>query len=214
MGEGQPKAAIMIVAHPDDETLWGAGLLFARRDVRWRVVSLCRGSDPDRASRFREALRVYGAEGEMADLDDGPEQSPLDGAEVRGVVCKALGDGGYDLVVSHGLRGEYTRHRRHEEAHEAVAALWREGTISARAFWFFAYDDEGGRRLPACREEAHQLIELSREAWEKKLWIVTEVYGFAPESWEVRTTPRREGFWCFEDVQSYEEWKQEELRRS
>ena len=33
----------------------------------------------------------------------------------------------YDLILTHGPRGEYTRHRRHEETCRAVVGLWADG---------------------------------------------------------------------------------------
>ena len=38
-----------------------------------QVWTLCRAGDPDRRPRFRRVLEYLGAEGGMADLDDGPE---------------------------------------------------------------------------------------------------------------------------------------------
>ena len=67
----RPGAAV-IVAHPDDETLWCGGYLLTHPEFTWRIVTLCRAVDPDRAQKFRRVLRRFGAGGEMADLDDGP----------------------------------------------------------------------------------------------------------------------------------------------
>ena len=207
------KTAAIIVAHPDDETLWAGGLLLTRRDLGWKVMSLCRAEDPDRAPRFYEVLKAYGASGDMADLDDGPEQSPLDMREVQVVLQNTLGGQKYDLVVTHGLRGEYTRHRRHEEVHQAVVDLWREGRISTEEVWFFAYSDRPGRGLPTAIREAHFKFQLPRTVWDEKYRIVTKVYGFRPESWEARTTPQWEAFWCFRKPAEYENWKKKELRK-
>jgi hypothetical protein len=38
---------------------------------------------------------------------------------------------------------------------------------------------------------------LPEDIWQKKYGIVTDIYGFAPDSFEARTTPREEAFWNF-----------------
>jgi len=207
------KTAAVIVAHPDDETLWAGGLLLTRRDLEWRIMSLSRAGDADRAPRFYRALEAYGASGDMADVDDGPDQHPLDMASAQAAVARFLGDVKYELVVTHGPRGEYTRHKRHEETHEIVAALWRAGRIRVDEAWFFAYSDDSGQALPTAVREAHFKCPLSRRVWEEKYRIVTQVYGFGPESWEARTTPQWEAFWCFRRPEKYDAWRRKELRK-
>ena len=50
------RSAAVIVAHPDDETLWGGGVILSRPAWWWTIVTLCRGSDPDRAPKFARVL--------------------------------------------------------------------------------------------------------------------------------------------------------------
>ena len=76
-------SALVIVAHPDDETLWAGGTILMHPETRWTVVALCRRSDPDRAPKFRRVLELLGASGDMGDLDDGPEQTPLRPSDVE-----------------------------------------------------------------------------------------------------------------------------------
>ena len=80
------KRAVVIVAHPDDETLWAGGTILLNRKYRWTVVTLCRRSDPDRAPKFFRVLARLGAEGKMGDLDDGPAQIPLRLQEVEAAI--------------------------------------------------------------------------------------------------------------------------------
>src|SRR5450755_3263700 len=110
----RPRAAV-VVAHPDDETLWCGGYVLTHPEFIWRIVTLCRASDPDRAPRFRRVLQRLGAEGEMADLDDEQAQAPLTAGQVQETVARLLAGTTYNLVLTHGPMGEYTRHRRHAE---------------------------------------------------------------------------------------------------
>ena len=127
------KRAAVVVAHPDDETLWCGGYILTHPEFRWRIVTLCRAADPDRAPKFRQVLQRLGAEGEMADLDDGPDQAPLPVETSSGDNRRLLAGASYNLILTHGPRGEYTRHRRHAECCQAVVELWRSGGICTRA---------------------------------------------------------------------------------
>ncbi len=60
----------MIVAHPDDETIWMGGTILANPQTKWTVLSLCRADDKDRAPKFRKVCRFLGAKAIIADLDD------------------------------------------------------------------------------------------------------------------------------------------------
>jgi LmbE family N-acetylglucosaminyl deacetylase len=196
------RRAAVVVAHPDDETLWCGGYILAHPEFLWRVVTLCRATDPDRAPRFRQVLQRLGAEGEMADLDDGPDQVPLPGKQVRDTTSRLLAGTGYSLILTHGPKGEYTWHRRHAECCRSVIELWRTGGVDAQRLWLFAYEDGGRAYLPRVRGDADRCDVLADDVWLEKRRLITDLYGFVPDSWEARTTPREEGFWCFDSAQS------------
>jgi LmbE family N-acetylglucosaminyl deacetylase len=209
-----PKQAAVIVAHPDDETLWAGGAILTSGNYSWTIIAMCRGGDRDRAPRFRSALRRLHAQGVMADLDDGPEQEPLDIARIEKTILSLLPRPRYDLLVTHSPFGEYTRHRRHEETSRAVTNLWNTGRLTAPELWLFAYEDGEKGYLPRPIGRAHLQVELDDDVWQTKLDIICSTYGFETGSWEARTTPRAEAFWCFRDVSEYQTWlEQEPLNR-
>jgi len=84
------KAVAVIVAHPDDETLWAGGTILSHPSWQCFIVCLCRGNDNNRAPKFLKALQILGSEGIMGDLDDGPEQKPLDENELKRVILQLL----------------------------------------------------------------------------------------------------------------------------
>jgi LmbE family N-acetylglucosaminyl deacetylase len=199
-------SAAVIVAHPDDETLWAGGTILSHPSWRWFILSLCRGRDTDRAPRFFAALKILGAEGKMEDLDDGPEQSPLEKHEIEAAVLRSLPSIHFNLVITHSPAGEYTRHRRHEETGEAIISLWHAGKIQTEMLWTFAYEDREKRYLPQPIRSAHIYHELPGELWKQKYDLVTQEYGFSENGFEARTTPRAEAFWRFTDPDDAQRW--------
>jgi LmbE family N-acetylglucosaminyl deacetylase len=190
----------VIVAHPDDETLWAGGLMLMYPKVKWTIVTLCRKSDPDRAPKFFKAAKKFRADGFMADLDDGPEQTPLDSNQVQKTIELILPSKRFDIIITHSTSGEYTRHLRHEETARAVLALWKSGRLSAEQLWAFAYEDGNRNYLPRAIKDADLLVGLNKETWQQKYDIITKIYGFKKDSFEAKTTPGQEAFWCFKDV--------------
>lgn len=185
----------IIVAHPDDETLWAGGTILMHPKMEWTILTLCRMSDPDRAPKFYKAMKTLGAEGIMGDLDDGPEQIPLDSHEVQCAIIELLPSKSFDLIMTHSDKGEYTKHRRHEEVGKAVMTLWKNEKLFAKEVLRFAYEDGDGRYLPKAISDADLKTKLPNKIWQKKYDIITKIYGFATDSFEAKTTPQREAFW-------------------
>ncbi len=199
MAGSNSKNVALIVAHPDDETLWAGGTVLSHPSWNCFIVCLCRGSDADRSPRFAQALQVLRAEGIIGDLDDGPEQKPLDENEIQQTILDLLPANYFDLLISHHPAGEYTRHIRHEETGKAVINLWHSGKISAGEFWAFAYEDGQKNYLPRPIETTGIYHALSKRIWRRKYSIISEIYGFKPDSFEAKTTPRAESFWPFKN---------------
>lgn len=185
----------VLVAHPDDETLWCGGALLLNPSWKASIFTLCRASDPDRSQKFARVLARYGATGGMADLDDGAEQAPLERSLVRSTLHSLLRDREFDLVITHAPCGEYTRHRRHEEVSAAVLEMWSEGELGPCELLLFAYDDGERSYLPRAIPNADLTLELPEAVWAEKARLIRDVYGFGEQAWETRVTPRREAFW-------------------
>jgi LmbE family N-acetylglucosaminyl deacetylase len=200
------KNAVVIVAHPDDEILWAGGMILMHPDWKWTIAVLCRASDPDRSVKFNSVIKELGANGKMADLDDSPEQSPIDGLDVQKAIISLLPKKHFDVVITHSPFGEYTRHIRHEEVNRAVIVLWENGNIKSNEIRLFAYEDGGNSYLPRPINNAHNMIKLPDTIWQKKYSIITQLYGFGPESFEAKIAPKEEAFWCFRSVDEFYKW--------
>jgi LmbE family N-acetylglucosaminyl deacetylase len=194
---GKTARVAVIVAHPDDETLWAGGLLLSHPEWSPFILALSRGEDPDRVPRFVKALECLGAKGAMGNLDDGPDQFPLSSRHVEDAILSLLPRLDFDILLTHAPQGEYTWHRRHGEVSRAAQELWRDGRIHARALWQFAYEDGGGTYAPRPQKDASLHLSLSDAVWQRKFGIITAIYGFSGDSWEARAATRNEAFNCF-----------------
>jgi LmbE family N-acetylglucosaminyl deacetylase len=200
------KTVAIIVAHPDDETLWAGGTILSHPSWKWFIICLCRGNDKERAPRFYSALKVLKSDGIMGCLDDGPEQKPLDEKEVGRIILDLLPAHYFDLIITHNPSGEYTRHLRHEEVSKAVINLWYSDKISSGELWTFAYVDGNGEYNPRPVENAAIYRKLTKRIWFRKYSIITENYGFEKDSFEAETTPTAEAFWQFTDPYEAQRW--------
>lgn len=192
------KHIAVIVAHPDDETLWCGGTILMNPHCDWFIVSLCRKYDPDRAPKFKKALKILQAEGTMGDLDDGPEQETISIKNIKNLILELLPPANFDLIITHNPSGEYTRHKRHEEVSRAIIELWYKHKILTEELWTFAYEDGNKKYLPRKQSSASIHTKLTKEIFEMKYKLITETYGFPYDSFEAKTTPREEAFWKFE----------------
>ena len=191
------KTVAIIVAHPDDEILWTGGIILNNPQWNYFIISLCRKNDENRSSNFYKVLKILNAQGIMGNLDDEPEQKPLNTLEVEQKILDLLPKKHFDLIITHSPFGEYTKHLRHEEVGKAVIMLWNKDKIATNKLWVFAYEDGNKKYFPKAIENTPYFETLKKEIWIKKYNLITETYGFEKNSWEAKTTPKAEAFWVF-----------------
>jgi LmbE family N-acetylglucosaminyl deacetylase len=206
MNDEKQKSVAIIVAHPDDEILWAGGTILNHPSWVCFIACLCRKDDEDRAPKFYQVLKMLNAEGIMGNLDDAPEQLPLDNKLIQQTILDLLNKTHFDLIITHNPTGEYTTHRRHDEVSKAVINLWQQEKVTTDVLWTFAYQDGNKAFFPKADENAPIYKVLSRPIWVKKYNLITQTYGFKRDSWEAQTTPKVEAFWTFDKASDAVIW--------
>lgn len=160
----------------------------------WHVLSLCRADDPDREPRFRQAAADLRARPYISDLDDSPVLAPLspDLREIKDRI-RPLAPNRFDLVLTHGPKGEYYRHERHEQAHRAVREMAESGEIVGELV-FFAYESSANGVVSVPSAAAPITIRLTTDEFARKRRIIRDIYGFAEGSFEFESAGPVEAF--------------------
>jgi LmbE family N-acetylglucosaminyl deacetylase len=147
---------LLVVAHPDDETLFFSSYLDSDTKVICVTDANADGRGIEREKEFQLALKEYNAQGEMWDFPDIYDQR-LDLPRLESKI-KTLGD--FDKVFTHGPIGEYG-HPHHQDVCMAVFNIYPAEKIWVPAF--NAYPDINNI--------------LNKAEFDKKKKVLAQIYG-------------------------------------
>lgn len=136
----------MVVAHPDDESLFGGAQLLTSTD--WKVVCVTNGGNLIRRPEFISVMNHVGAEYEMWDYYD-HISTPLDEHRLELDLVPVLREREWEKVVSHNLKGEYG-HLHHKQINKVMTSLVHD-------LYVFDFDGEP----------------LPDDVWQRKLEIIS-----------------------------------------
>lgn len=110
----------MIVAHPDDEVVFGFRDLMQNNVT---VISITNGDNEVRKKEFYNVMAAVGAKGHMLNYPDAPDDiwstvavEDFYNNHIKALVKDCYGLSRYELVVSHGSDGEYGN-KQHMRVH-------------------------------------------------------------------------------------------------
>jgi LmbE family N-acetylglucosaminyl deacetylase len=161
---------LLIVAHPDDESLFAGEALSS--STGWMVVCVTNASNERRRREFIKAMNSIRANYTMLDHADclyNSSFSPLLDEQLSAL----LNEFPYEFVVTHNAAGEYG-HPQHRALHRVVRRLAPPRPLFVFDMKFFSRPRmcDGKRALLGCYENErraidHKLFLASRERWRK-----------------------------------------------
>ena len=117
---------LMIVAHPDDEMLWGGAELL---ENNYLVLCITRGYDDVRRSEFEAVMEATGSKGIILSYPDKIYNKRSDwrfcSKDIIRDIRTVINYKKWDRVVTHNEAGEYG-HQHHKMVHRFVADLYHE----------------------------------------------------------------------------------------
>jgi LmbE family N-acetylglucosaminyl deacetylase len=149
----------IIVAHPDDETIFFGGLVLSQKK-KWHIICVTDG-DADgkgayRKEMFNQALKRLKATGEMWDFSDTYEKRlPIDE-----LVHRLKGLGPQKTVYTHGPLGDYG-HPHHQDVCMATHLAFKKAEIWSPAYNF----------------APQKVVKLAPATYKKKCAILWDIYN-------------------------------------
>jgi len=193
------KKSLVIVAHPDDETIWMGGTILQNQNWQWTIFSLCKADDSDRAPKFKKVCEHLNAKPIITDLDDESDE-PLSTEGIKKMILQNLKKTNYDFIFTHGANGEYG-HIRHVGVHEAVTELVKEKKLQCKKLWYFDYVPgtetsfhDQKTIIPIPNPNADWTTKLTDKQHKEKLNIITDIYGYIPPIFETQSCAKEESF--------------------
>ena len=137
---------LMIVAHPDDETLWGSNQLIIQ-PYSYLVVCLSNGFDIKRKNKFFKALKIFNQYGIIYNYANCIKtwKKPKYEEKIYNTINEIILKYNVNNIVTHNYIGEY-KHPHHIQINKLVTTLVKKHNIQERLY-FFAFSKMGLEKL-------------------------------------------------------------------
>lgn len=188
------KKALIIVAHPDDETIWMGGTILSSKNIDWTIFCLCRGDDPVRGSNFRKACEYYNARGIISNLEDqGLLNIERSLPEIKKRLLDNFAGQSFEYIFTHNYNGEYG-HERHSAVHLSAKELVNEKQIVCEKMFFFSYQVEQDSINISNSPSSNFVVALDDQTLTRKKSVIDDIYNLGKDYFDKNLFLRKETF--------------------
>ncbi len=164
--------SIMIVAHPDDEILWGGSHLI---DGNYLVVCITAGNNPTRAEELIKAMKATGDKCIMLGYPDKVLNKRSNWKysydDIQEDLSEILSLRQWDIIVTHNSEGEYG-HSHHIKTNKIVTNVYKQNFIDdSNLYYFGEYYNKS-----EIEDVKGSLTAIGEENCQKKLDIIENIY--------------------------------------
>ncbi|MCR5149576.1 MAG: PIG-L family deacetylase [Eubacterium sp.] len=162
---------LMIVAHPDDDTIWGGAHLMSGD---YFIVCITNGRNKTRKAEFLKMLSQSGNSGYILEYPDKVAGMRDNWKEIRDQLQsdleKIMECKDWELIVTHNTAGEYG-HQHHKYTHKIVTEIYDRNSLKPPLFNFGEYHSK--KNLPEFEKD---MTKISDKEYEYKCELV-KVYA-------------------------------------
>lgn len=162
---------LMIVAHPDDETIWGGAHLLSGD---YLVVCITCGNQKNRVVEFKKALAISNDQYVMLNYPDKVHGKRDDWKNSKkGIerdLKKIMQLKNWDIIVTHNQEGEYG-HIHHKMTNKIVTSIYNKEEVKGSLYFFGKYYNKSNINL-----YKDNLVSINSEVSITKINQMIEVY--------------------------------------
>lgn len=165
--------SLMIVAHPDDETIWGANHL---KNGNYLVICITNGDNETRSKEFYEVMNQVGSQGIMLKYPDKTDGKKDDWKSSKEAITKdiqyIIKQNHWKKIVTHNPDGEYG-HPHHIMTNRIVTKSAKQNGYADQLYYFGKYIKK--KQIPNYIEKEELSYPLSKKDIKDKEQL-TKIY--------------------------------------
>lgn len=166
--------SLMVVAHPDDETIWGGAHLLEGRYV---VVCITNGNNRTRRKEFQSVMKETGSVGLMLSFPDKTHGKRDDWTscqkQIRQTIDTIVSRKDWSVIATHNPKGEYG-HIHHQMTSAVTTDTVRKQDLDDRLYYFGTYVK--AKNMNKEKYQSYLTNELTGDAYKQKLSL-TKCYA-------------------------------------